>query len=181
MIEAKFAFFQVMKKLVSTQAVELLHAAFGKGPKTLDTVDMIGARSKLIRSVIDPQMLGKTDFREAVVAGPLVGVDDHFESAFITNNGLQRELSAIGNDLGIDPSVSLVNAENDGLAARPATAFAANPTAAKIRLVDLDFASLDRSVPSTFFDQANTDLLKNTIDTFPGNIRQLSRLAGRQI
>ena len=41
MIEAEFAFFQVMKKLVGTKAVELVHTAFGKGPEALDAVNMI--------------------------------------------------------------------------------------------------------------------------------------------
>ena len=40
-IESEFAFFQVMIKFIGTQAVELLHTAFGKGPEALDAVYMI--------------------------------------------------------------------------------------------------------------------------------------------
>ena len=69
-IEAEFAFFQVMKKLVGTKAVELLHTTFGKGPEALDAIDMIGADGKLIIAMIDTKMLCKTDIDKSVVAAP---------------------------------------------------------------------------------------------------------------
>ncbi len=181
MIEAELAFFQVMKKLVGTKAVELLHTAFGKGPETLDAVNVIRAIGKLIMGVIDPKMLGETDIDQTVIAAPAVGVNNHVKAAFAANNGLQRSLLAIGDDLGIDPAVALENAEDDRLAARPASSFAANPSAAKIGLVDLNLSGLDRSVTSTFVHQPNTNLLKDRVNSFPRNIGQLRRFARCQI
>src|SRR6266700_733533 len=142
---------------------------------------MIRAIGKLIFAMINPKMFCKTDIHQSIVTAPLVGVDDDVKPDISANNGLQRAFLAIGNDLGIDPSVSLENAEDNRLAARSATSFAADPFSAKIRFVDLDLSGPDRCMTSTFFDQANTDFLKDRINTFPSNKAQLGSLAGRQI
>ncbi len=89
-IEAKFALFQVMKKLVGTKAVELLHTTFGKGPEALDAIDMIRADGKLIIAVTNTKMPCKTDIDKAVIAAPPVGMDDDIKSDIAANNGLQR-------------------------------------------------------------------------------------------
>lgn len=81
-IEAEFAFFQVMKKLIGTKAVELLHTTFGKGPKALDAIDMIETVSKLIVAMIDPEVLCKTDVDKAVVTTPFVGVNNNVKGRF---------------------------------------------------------------------------------------------------
>lgn len=92
MIEAEFAFFQVMKKLLGAQTIELLHPPFGKGPEALDAVDMIGPVGKFIIGMIDPKMFGKTDINQTVVTAPAVGVDNHVQGHFSPDNGLQRAL-----------------------------------------------------------------------------------------
>lgn len=171
----------MVKKLVGTQAVELMHTTFGKGPEALDAVYVIRADGKLIIAMIDTQILRKTDIDQTVVATPTVGVDNYVRADFSANNGLQRGFLAIRNDLGIDPAVAFENAEDDRLAACPATTLAANTPASEIGLVHLNLSSLDRGVTRTFFDQADTDFLKDLVNAFPGDISQFGCFAGRQI
>ena len=106
MIEAELAFFQVMKKLVGTKAVELVHTTFGKGPEALDAVYMIRADGKLIIAMINTQMLCKTNIYQSVVAAPFIGVNDHVRSDFTAYNRLQRAFLTVRNNLGVDPGRS---------------------------------------------------------------------------
>lgn len=87
----------------------------------------------------------------------------------------------VRNDLGIDPAVALENTEDDGLAAGSPAAFSANSPAPKVRLIDLDLAGLKWGMTSAFFDQSETDFLKDRINTFPSNLGQLGCFTGRQI
>ncbi len=95
MIEAEFAFFQVMKKLIGTEAVELLHTTFGKGPEALDAVNMVRANGKLIIAMIDPEVLSKPDIDQAIVTTPFVGMDDDVRTDIAAYNGLQRAFLAV--------------------------------------------------------------------------------------
>jgi hypothetical protein len=169
------------KEFVGTQAVEFMQTALCKGPEAFDAVDMHRADRKLIRAMVDTKMLSETDIDKAVVTTPSVGVNSHFEADFTAYYGLQRPLLTVRNDLGIDPAVPFENAEDDGLAASSPAAFPANPPRTEIRFVDLYFTRVDRSVPGTFFDESNTDLLKDQVNAFPRDARQFSGLFSRQI
>ena len=142
---------------------------------------MIRAVSKLVIAMIYTEMFCKTDIDQAVVAAPFVGVDDDVETDLPAYNGLQRAFLAVRDDLGIDPSVSFENAKDDGLATGPAAAFSTDPSPAKVGLIDLDLTGPDRGMTATFFDKADTYFLKDRIDAFPRDLRQLGRLAGRKI
>ena len=142
---------------------------------------MVRSVGKLVIAMIHTEMFCETDIDQAVVATPFVRVDDNLETDFPAYNGLQRAFLAVWNDLGIDPSVPFENTKDDGLATGPAAAFSADPPSPKIRLVDLDLTSPDRCVSSTFFDEADTYFLKDRSDAFPSDLRQIGRLAGRQI
>lgn len=181
MIEAKLALFQMMKKLVGTKAVELLHTAFRKRPKALDAVDVIRAVGKLVIAMIHTEMFCKTYIDQAIVTAPFVGVDNNVKTDFPSYNGLQRAFLTVRDDLGVDPTVPFENAKDDCLATCPASAFSTDPSAAKVGLVDLDLTGPDRCVTGTFFDKADTYFLKDRIDTFPSDLCQLGRLPGSQI
>lgn len=181
MIEAKLALFQVIEKLIGAEPIKLLHAPFGKGPETLDAVDMISAVGKFVIAMTDSKMFCKTDIDEAVITPPAVGMDNHLKGDFTANNALQRAFLTVWNDLGINPAVPFENAEDDGLAAGPAAAFSANPSAAEVRFVHLDLAGLDRRMASTFLDQAQADFLKDQIHALARDISQFGCFASRQI
>lgn len=129
--------------------------------------------------MINAKMLCKTNIDQAVITTPFVGMDDDVKTDIAAYNGLQRAFLAIRDDLGINPSVTLENAKDDGFAARSATSFAANPFAAEIGLVNLDLARLDRFVTSTFFRKTNTDLLKDRVNTFPSELQSSARQSCR--
>ena len=181
MIESEFAFFQVMKKLLGTKAVELRHATLGKGPKALDSVNVIRAFGKLVIDMIDAKVFCKTDIYQAVVASPVVRVDDGLETYSAADNCLQRTLLAVRNYFRIDPAIALENAEDDRLAAGSSATLSADPSATKVRLVDLDLSGLKRRVSLAFFKQPNTYFLKDRVNAFSRYAGQLARLRSRQI
>lgn len=181
MIESEFALLQMMKKPVGTKAVELQHTTLCKGPKALNTVYMIRAFRELVIDMVDAKMFCETDINQAVVATPVVRVDHGLETDSASDNCLQRTLLAVRHYLRIDPAVPLQNTEHDRLAARSATALSADPSATKIRLINLDLSGLKRSVSLAFFHQPDTYFLKDQINAFSRYAGQLARLRSRQI
>ena len=140
MIEAKFGFLQMEKKGVCGDAVELRQTTFGEAPETLDAIDMVLTHGKLMSLVIHPEMFLISHVDQSVVAGPAVGVDDGFQ-ADAARNGLPQRLSAtVGDDLGVDRTVALEDAEDDGLAGGAAAPFTTNAARTEVALVDLDLA-----------------------------------------
>jgi hypothetical protein len=57
-IEAEFGFFQVERKGVFSNAMELCKAVLGVAPETLDAVDVVRTESELVVTVVDPAMPG---------------------------------------------------------------------------------------------------------------------------
>jgi hypothetical protein len=169
------------KEFIGTQAVEFVQPSFCKRPETFDAVDVHRADRELIRAMVNAKMFSETYIDEAVVATPSVGVNCHFEPYFTAYYGLQRSLLAVRDDLGVDPAVPFEDTEDDGLSASSPAAFTANSSRAEIRLVDLDLARVDRSVPATFFHKSYADLLKDQVNTFPGDARQFSGPSSREI
>jgi len=57
-----------------------------------------------------------------------------------SNNGLQRLLGAVRNDLGIDLASTLEDAENGRLAIGTAASFPLDSLGTKVRFIDFDFS-----------------------------------------
>ena len=180
-VEPIFALFQVQVECSMRDAVELLQAPLSKAPEAFDAIDMCRASDKFIRAMIDSEVLRVADIDQAVIAAPPVTVDDGFGSYTTANNGLKCGLFAVGHDLRIDATVTLEDAEDDGLTRSSATAFAAHATRAEVAFIDFDFALGERRGPLTFFSDALSDFEKDHVDALACQSGQLSGSAGRQI
>lgn len=104
-------------------AVELVQSCFGIRPETFDVVNVVIADGKYVVRVVDSQMPAITDINQTVVAAPHMRVNHRIQGHLAANNVLQRFLLHIGNNFSKDTAVSIVNSEDDGLAAGTASAF----------------------------------------------------------
>jgi hypothetical protein len=181
MIETVFALLQVEEELFLAKTVELLHSSFGEAPETLDPIDVSPPSGELVVFMVDPEMLLEPDIDQAVVPAPKVRMDNGVETDFAPYNGLQGAFLAVRDDLCIDPSVPFEDAEDDCFATGTATPFPADPAAAEIRLVNFYLSALKGGMPLAFLHQTEAYFLKDQIDAFPSNTRQLACFAGRQI
>lgn len=180
MIEAKFGFLQMEKKGVCGDAVELRQTTFGEAPETLDAIDMVLTHGKLMSLVIHPEMFLISHVDQSVVAGPAVGVDDGFQ-ADAARNGLPQRLSAtVGDDLGVDRTVALEDAEDDGLAGGAAAPFTTNAARTEVALVDLDFSG-ERTPGFAPGGDPPAQLEINTVDRAQRQTREDSGFCRRQI
>lgn len=80
---------------------ELDEAALGKAPEGLDAIDMMGPTDELIVAMVDAKMLVEPHIHQAVVARPVIGIDDAGQFGMTSDNRLQRHLGAIRDDLGM--------------------------------------------------------------------------------
>jgi len=120
--------------------MKLLEPIFSVTPEALDAIDMMCASHELALPVVDSEVFGVSDINEAVVAAPAIRIDDRFGRDTTANNGLQRGFFTVRHDLRVDAPVALVDAEDDGFTARPATALTAYTARAEVALVEFDLA-----------------------------------------
>lgn len=154
-------------------AVELLKSTLSEAPEALDAVDMTVATSKLIRTMMNSEVLGVTDIDQSVIAAPSITVDDRFGCNATTNNGLQGGFLAVWYDLGIDLAISLQETEDDGLAGCATPALATNPSSAEVRFINFDFARRERRAALAILSHTLTDFQIARVDCF---VRQASQL-----
>ena len=103
--------------------IELLEPAFGKAPEGFDPIDMdLSFEGELVLSVIDPEMFVIAHIHQSVIAGPSIGVDHTADIHLATDNSLQGLFPGIGNDLGINLSLTKKDSE-DRLLASSASSF----------------------------------------------------------
>lgn len=181
MIKAIFTFFQVQIESVVRHAVELLQTAFGIRPEAFDAVDVNIADGKKIVRMIDSQMLAVTDIDQSVVAAPAIGMNHRIQRNASANNGLQRFLLHIRDDLRVNLPVAFVNAEDNLFAAGSATAFAAHATSAEVRFIDFNFARSERRRTFAFIGNALSDFQINFFDALMCQITKLSSFVSGQI
>lgn len=81
-----------------------------------------------------------TDIDQSVVAAPHVGMNHGFHADTPTNNGLQRFPGTVGNDLGINFTVTFEDAEDDRFTKCSATVFASDTTCAEVGFINFDSA-----------------------------------------
>ena len=112
-IESKLTFFEVQIEGGFSHAAKFHQANFGKAPEAFDAVDMIGADGKFIVRVVDPIVLLIAQIDDAVVGAKPVGMDNGSNINFAFDNRIKRFTSAVRNDLGINLSVSFIDAEDD--------------------------------------------------------------------
>ncbi len=112
MIETIFRFFQVQIKSVFRDPIELLQPSFAKRPKTFYPVNMRRAINKFISTVVNTKMIRVADINQPVVAAPFVRVNNRVQANTPANDCLQRFLAAVRDNLGINRSVALKDAED---------------------------------------------------------------------
>ena len=134
---APLALFE-MKLEVSLDAVELSQATLGKAPEGFDAIDVSAAIGEGFL-LVDPHMLIITDIDQSIVSRP-TGTENALRIDPAPNDRAQRLLGAVGDDLGINFSRALENAE-DRLLAGPSAAqsrqsSASHPVRSKVTLID---------------------------------------------
>jgi len=161
--------------------IELAQPTLGVAPEALDPIDVTLAPRELVLAVFDAQMLGVSDIYQAVIASPAVGMHNHRWTDFASNYSQKRFFRAIGNDLGVDPSVSFEDAEHDGLAASAPATLAAHTLGTEVGFIDLHFASLERSSSLAFTRQAFPQQQINLVDRANRNPRKPCGIRGREV
>lgn len=160
--------------------MEFHQAPLGKRPEGFDAVDMASAASKLVLPVMDSVVLLVAQIDEAVIAPPAIRVDDAVEVDPSPDNGLQRGLSAIRDDLGVDFSVSLEDAEDRCFAGGSTASFALDSLAAEVGFIDFDLTGKRRFMLAQFGDSLS-DEVEVAIDRVAVEASKGSGLAGVQI
>ena len=181
MVEAKFTFLEMDKKVFASNAAAFRQSRFRGAPETLDAIDMhAAAADKDTVAVLDAEMFAVPEVDQAVVANPAVGMNDAGQRDAPANNGPQSGLFGVGHDLRVDAALALEDAKDDRLAAGSAAAFAANPTAAEIRFVDFHGAA-DRGMFFALARHANPEGLKVAVDRAAADMRELRHFRGFEI
>ena len=177
-VEPPLALFEVQAESRRRHTVELLETTLGIAPEALDAVDVALLIGKLVRAMMDSEVLGVTDINQAIVAAPAVRVDDGVGRDATANNGLQRGFFAVRHDLRVDLAVALQEAEDDSLMACTATALAAHAMRAEVRLVNFHLAAPERRLAFTLFGDTLTEFAKDRDNRTMRDARQLCCISG---
>lgn len=168
-------------ELLRRDAMKLLQAMFSITPKRFDAVDVLRASGKFIATMTDSEMLAVSDINESVIPTPAIAMDDRRGRDTTANNGLQRRLFAVRDDLCIDLAIALQDAEDDGLATRSATALTAHATRPEVRLVNFDFTGGERRRSLALLGKATADFEKDHGYALARQTRQVSDIGGSKI
>ena len=159
----------------------LAHAAkpgkpgLGVSPEAFDSIDMTSIFGEFIFSVIDAHVFFESQVHQPVVPSPAIGMDHALKVYPATDNGLQRGLSTIRHDLGVDLAVAFEDAENNGLTESAASSPALDPFGSEKAFIDLDFPRKRRlfeAISGNIF----TDCLEKTIDRVSIEARDFGNL-----
>ena len=164
MVEPKLTFFQMQVEGTGRQAAKANQASFCVSPETFNAVDVVAALGKFVLAMIDTKVFSVAHINQAVIATPAVRINDAFEFYFTAYNCLQRGLGAIWNDLGIDVTVPLKDAEDDRFTKGTTTSFTLDAPCAEERFVHFNLSRKGR-LGIAIFGQALPNFGKITIDS----------------
>jgi hypothetical protein len=119
--------------------MELHQSPLCKGPKGLNAVDMVFALNKLIASVLYPIMLFVPQIHKIIATAPLIRVNNAVRGYLTPNNGFERGLRAIWDNLSVDFTVPLKDAKKRSFSAGSTTAFALDAFATKTGFINFNF------------------------------------------
>src|ERR1017187_6339895 len=91
MVESKFSFFQVQVKRMLGHAIELGQATFCVAPERFNAVDMPFSVSKLILTMMHPEVLVKTNINQAIIATPAIRMDHRAQFDMSPDNARSEE------------------------------------------------------------------------------------------
>jgi hypothetical protein len=180
---APLAFLE-MKIEIDLNAVEPGETALGEAPERLDAIDVSAAFGEGFLFV-DADMLVEADVHQPVIARPAIGANDAGGIDPAPDNGSQRGLGTVFDDLRIDLSMPLEDAEDrllEGSSAAQAWQWAASyPARSKVAFIDfhdsLELAALHRPLDR---DQQPKSSVQR-IDCLSIESQQVGRLRSRQI
>ena len=152
-------------------AIELGQPPLGVAPEALDAVDVRSIVGKFIPSVLDAQVLFVTHIDQAVVPSPAVGVHHRIQADAAANGFLQGLFATIGDNLGVDLSVSFEDAKDNGLAGRPPASFTSNAFGSEVGFVDFDLPG-KRRLRFAMLGNTATEFEVNTVDRAKANAGQ---------
>lgn len=123
-----FALFEVQGEGRSN-AVELGKTAFGEGPECFDAVDVGASPGEAFGLFADPDVPVVANIDQAVIAAPIVRIDNGRRIDPAPDHPMKTGLRAIRDDLGVDPAAALEETEDRLLLGAPAGGEAAILTA----------------------------------------------------
>lgn len=139
-IEVELGLLEMQRELVAPHAMKLRQSMLGITPERLDAVDVPAALDEFVVAMIDPKVLVQTQVNQSIVASPAIGVNDAIGVNFAADDGLQRGLGGIGNDLGVDTVAAFEQAKDDGFATRTTPTLAPDALGAKVGFIGLKLA-----------------------------------------
>ena len=129
---------------VDFNAVELGKPALGEAPEGFDAVD-VGAALCEGFLLVDAHMLVIADIHQAIVSRPAIGTDDALRIDPSTDNGPQCVLGTVLDDLGVNLSLPLEDAEyrlfEGAPASQPGQRASTDTTGAKVAFIDFHHPS----------------------------------------
>lgn len=145
-VVAPFAFLEVERE-VAFDAIELGEATLGEAPEGLDAVDVDFAFGEAV-ALVDAFVLGEAVVDQTGIGLPIIGEQQAFRIHFTLDNWAQNVRRGIGNDLGIDASVTFQETKDRLLGAAAATlaapGMATDTRGTEEALISLDFTTEER-------------------------------------
>ena len=124
-VEPQLTFLQVQIKGCATDAAELCQSGFSIRPETLDAIDVRVAAHKLRLTMTYPVVLLVSHMHDTVIGAKTIGMNGRRKLNSTAQDALNTSFCAVRDDLGIDASITFIDAEDNGFAARSTTPIAA--------------------------------------------------------
>jgi len=117
---------------------------------------------------------------DAIVGAKAVGMNARLKSHFAANNSLNAGLFAVWHNLGVNPAIAFIDAEDNRLASCSASTLASHAPRAKVRFIQLDIAG-ERRLSLAMLRDGLTNQFQITVDSIAIQTAHGSDLSGSQI
>ena len=161
-------------------APEFKKPGLGKSPETLNPVDVGLAVYKFVLTMIHAEMLFIPQVDQPIVTAPAIGVDDRLQVDSSSNDRLECFTTTVGNDFGVDFTVSSEYTKDNGLPESTTSTFALDATGTEIAFIDFHFTG-ERGLLFTVLGNALTYGPEVSVDRVPVKTGQRSDLESIQI
>lgn len=166
MVISELALLEMKVEPRGLEPPKLAKPRLGKTPKALDPVNVALPIDELVLAMIHPQVLGIPHAHEPIIAPPAIRVNDRLKVDFTPNGGLKGHFRDIREDLRIDLTVPLEDAEHDGLSEGSPAPSSFDPLCSKVGFINLNL-SLEGGGLFTGFGGSLPDSQKIAVDGVP--------------
>ena len=180
MIEPEFSLFDVEVEESPGEASVLGQASLGVTPEGLDAVDMTGAASKFVVTVVDAKVTLVSNVNQPVIPLPSIGVNDAFVTHFTLDDGFQSQSRAIIEDIGEDHSATLVDANHWNLSSCSSTPLASHTPCPEVTFIDFN-DTFEGSRSRTLICQPHSHRQHISVDRVHMQTRQMGDFRRLQI